>query len=88
MRIKIESPASDDGVVITHGTRVVLLDEQGGETEVQDVSGLTVNYPLNGLVEAHLSVNVNPETVEANAVLSLETVKECAAFHGYELVKR
>jgi hypothetical protein len=81
MIVTITSPRQERGVIVTKGTTVVMEDG----TKISDICGLTVHYPLDGVVTATLDVHVNPQTIRANAMLSLDSVRQAAKYYGFEL---
>ncbi|MES2625904.1 MAG: hypothetical protein V4628_11550 [Pseudomonadota bacterium] len=80
----IKSPESKDGgPVLTRGTKVTLQDG----SEITGITGMTVTYALDDIVRASIDLIVTPETIKANAILSLKSVEFAAKYYGYKLVE-
>lgn len=50
------------------------------------VTGCVIHMGIEELTSAELTLLVTPETIRCNALLSLTTIEEAAALHGYKLV--
>ena len=80
MKIKIE-PGCEDGVLVSNGTKIYTEDG----AEIRGIYSLSVHYPLDGAVVAHIELYVNPGSIEAHPLLSIKTLAEAAYCHGYVL---
>ena len=82
MKIKIVPADSSSKICSSHGVKV--FNDEG--IEIEDIIEINVNYKVDEIVTATLTIAVNPEGIEANPMLSLLSLKEAAFHHGLELV--
>lgn len=82
--VKIVPPVGDQDLSNGVGTKVLMPDG----TEVPAVTAITIRLAPNQVRMAELSIAVAFTEVDAHVLLDLETVRESAAVHGYDLVKR
>jgi hypothetical protein len=83
MKVTIKSPEPvNGGYVLTKGTKVFLEDG----SEITGITGMTINYRLDDIVRATIDLIVTPESIQANAMLSLQSVEFAAKQYGYKLV--
>lgn len=80
--VTIESPVSESGGPV-RGRDVKVFTKDGAQ--ITGITGLSVTYAIDDVVRASIDLLVTPQTIQAHAMLSLETVKEAARLHGYVL---
>lgn len=81
--VTIESPVSESGKPVL-GRDVKVFTRDG--SQITGITGLTVKYDPKDVVRASIDLLVTPDTIQAHAMLSLESVTEAARLHGYALV--
>lgn len=80
--VTIESPqTTDGGYVRTSDVKVFTKDG----SRITGITGMTVTYAVKDIVRASIDLLVTPATIQAHAMLSLQTIKEAAKLYGYEL---
>jgi len=86
MTISIILPKTKSGVVTGAGTKV--FNDSG--SEINNITGISLNIAVNDFVTATIEVNVNScsELDNIHALLGTETLRQIADLHGYELVKK
>ena len=78
--------SSEDRNGITFGALTKVTTEDG--VQIKDISEINIKYRADSIVMAELHMYVSPGTIETNAILSLDSVKEAADHHGYVLFKK
>lgn len=57
-------------------------------SEIPYVTSCTIRIVPNDIVRAEIEVLVSPEVIKAHPLLGLDTVREAARLHGFDLVER
>ncbi len=81
MLITINSPVDEDGVVVAHGTEFILEDG----TKLEDIQKCVVTYERDNIVIATLDIAVSPKSIEANPMLSKESLRRAAEYYGWAI---
>jgi hypothetical protein len=66
-------------------TRYTKIQNEDG-SEIKGVKAVDIRMRFDEFVSAKLWIEVNEINIQAEPLLSLDTVKEAAEFYGYQLV--
>lgn len=81
MKINIKSN-SDQEFASTHNLSVT--DESG--KEINGIKSMILEFVPNSIILAHIDVYVNPESIEAQGILSVDSLIEAAEFYKLKLI--
>lgn len=82
MDITIKSNIIDS---ITTRDTVQVFDKNG--EEIDHIRGMTIQVAPNCPTIAYMDVFINPKSIEAQGILSVESLMEAAAFYGLKLIR-
>jgi hypothetical protein len=66
------------------GKKIKIQNEDG--TDIKGVRSIDIRFRLDAIVTAILDIEVTETNIQAEPLLSYDTVKEAAEHYGYELV--
>lgn len=85
MKIKIEN-TNEDATEFSP-VSVKVSDAETGQ-EIRHIAAMSIKMFPGEAVRAYLDVYVIPELIEAEAILSLQSLMEAADFYGFKLVRK
>lgn len=85
IKIVPPKPETDNGLATGDGTKI--FDDKGNDLS-NAVSRCVVVLAPGEIVHAIVEMAVTPETILAQPLLGLDTVRAAAAEHGYDLVRK